>query len=270
MSTISTNFNTQNENITFPIKNDQFEETKENLTPRSSTFMGNEQSRFMQPNIRMGINKEAISLTSQVEEYAKIQSEIKYINFINISDTKSLVETLSLSKMSKFRKMEDLRKLIERVAEEDTYRCRYLDNHNNRYFISDKSSNSLSSQRYKVNNNIFCFNNIFIIIQKESFPQFNQKKVVVKSDFDNRNSVTNSSTAQISRSSETAESLGGASEVDRAPGKQGIQGSKGKRAGVCKEGPCDTDEHFNNLYCFWQDNLCLPLHSRNSHLLCSK
>ena len=48
--------------------------------------------------------------------------------------------------------MEDLRKLIERVAEEDTYRCRYLNNHNNRYFISDKSSNSLSSQRYKVNN----------------------------------------------------------------------------------------------------------------------
>ena len=77
MSTISNNFNTQNETITFPVKNEQFEESKENLTSRSSTFMGNEHSRFMQPNIRMGITKETTTLTSQVEEYAKIQSEIK-------------------------------------------------------------------------------------------------------------------------------------------------------------------------------------------------
>jgi hypothetical protein len=251
MSTISNSFNVQNENIITSNTNKQFEECKENCNS-ISTIICEEPTYFMQANFIMSNNQISSSVTNQMEEFSKIQSEIKYINFINLSDTKTEVEMLAVSKMSKYRKMEDLRRLIERVAEEDSHRCRYLDTNNSRYFISDKSSNSLSSLRYKVslnNNNI---------LKKETYSQFNQKKISIKSDIDCRSSVLSGSgsSATTTRCSEETGTGGASGEGDRAPGKQGIQ--TGPKVGVCKkQGLCDndTDEHFNNLYCYWQDNL---------------
>jgi len=286
MSTISNSF-TQNENINTTFSNKHFEESKEDINTFSSTIINHGTNCFMQNNFDMSNSKVSPTLTNQMEEFEKIQSEIKYIIYYNnYSDTKSQNEILALSKMSKFRKMEDLRRLIERVAEEDSHRCRYLDHTNTRYFISDKSSNLLSSQRYKVcynnynnlNNNFnsYLHNNTYFYIKKETYSQFNQKKIVIKSDFDNRNSVIgSSSTTTTSRCSEETGTGGAGKEGDRAPGKQGIHsGPKQSRSGNSKsssssslEGLCevDVDEHFNNLYCYWQDNICLP-----QGLLCSK
>jgi len=268
MSAISNMSNVQNENTISSFTNKPFEESKENICNLSSEINYVDATCFMQDIVNMSINKVSSSLINQNEEFEKIQSEIKYLALSNFSDTKMQVEKLTLSKMSKYKKMEDLRRLIERVAEEESLRCRYPDNAHGRYFISEKSSISLSSQRYKV----FIFNKIY---QKDSFPQFNQKKIAVKSDFSLRRNPIRSSTTTTS-TTETGTEGGAAHEGDRAPGKPGKQSIKTgiKRIGACSEvdgnegveGLCDNDEHFNNLYCYWQDNLCLPLLQNN--LLC--
>lgn len=265
MSAISNMSNVHNENTISSFTNKPFEESKENICNLSSEINYVDATCFMQDIDNMSINKVSSSLINQNEEFEKFQSEIKYLALSNFSDTKMQVEKLTLSKMSKYRKMEDLRRIIERVAEEESLRCRYPDNVHGRYFISEKSSISLSSQRYKV----FIFNKIY---QKDSFLQFNQKKIAVKSDFSLRRNISTTTTS----TTETGTEGGAAHEGDRAPGKPSKQGIKAgiKRIGACSEvdgvegveGLCDNDEHFNNLYCYWQDNLCLPLLQNN--LLC--
>ena len=58
------------------------------------------------------------------------------------------MEQLELSKLSKLRKMEDLKKLIGRIANEEN-RNRYIECNNSRYFMQEKN-NAVSSRYNKV------------------------------------------------------------------------------------------------------------------------
>jgi len=156
--------------------------------------------------------------------------------------------------------MEDLKKLIERIAQEDNMRFKdvnnvyKVNNVNSRYFISSRRNSSISSR----------------CIKKQTYSNFNNEKKndVTKNILDNRSSSTKCFTT-ITTTTTCTEETGGASgdcgEPQRKQFKQGA--SRTSKNGKVIEGICDSsdvcgealgesDEHFNSIYSYWQDNLC--------------
>ncbi len=77
MSTITATFHAQNESTNNTFSNILFEECKDNTNTSSTNFTPNQPEYFMQNNLNNFNTEVPSSLTTQIEEYEKIQSEVR-------------------------------------------------------------------------------------------------------------------------------------------------------------------------------------------------